>query len=226
MGGPLPACGCRAAGTWEDGPGGPPAGHEGGAGAPGAAGLSSSLTLSSCFPLNLSPRLSASLHVSVSAPLSTSLSPSLHDSVLTSLSFNAWNTRSPMIGILVSHLPGGSLLHNGDVIKNIHGGPERDWRQGAGLEQPVGAPGGTRVGRMTVTTIIITRTTPPGGELPPCFTDGDLEAQKCALTSRGPWRRRWLGLDLNLSPAGGRICRPSHPHPHGTTLCPFPRQKD
>lgn len=42
---PLQAAGAGAVGTWEDGPGGPPAGHEGGAGAPGAAKLLLSHTL-------------------------------------------------------------------------------------------------------------------------------------------------------------------------------------
>ena len=42
---PLQAAGAGAVGTWEDGPGGAPAGHEGGAGAPGAAKLLLSHTL-------------------------------------------------------------------------------------------------------------------------------------------------------------------------------------
>lgn len=86
--------GARAVGTWEDGPGGALAGHEGGAGAPGQPGLSLSYTplvpcLVSCL---VSPRFSASLHV-------LSLCASLHFSLRLSsrLCLSTPGTQSPIV---------------------------------------------------------------------------------------------------------------------------------
>lgn len=72
----LPSVGARAGGTWEDGPGGTPVGHEGGAGAPGAPSWSLSHTrcLSISVLLCLSPRLCLCVSLPLSPRLSTSLS--------------------------------------------------------------------------------------------------------------------------------------------------------
>lgn len=118
--------GARAVGTWEDGPSGAPAGHEGEAGAPGAAKLVL-FSHPARLLLSLSTSLRVSPHPSVSR--STSLSLSLHVSVFQRLehSHQLYEVR---FSICLEVHP----LHTREVIKSIFWRPERDWWQEAELE--------------------------------------------------------------------------------------------
>lgn len=111
--------GARVVGTWEDGPGGAPAGHEGGAGTPGAAELF--LPLTQCNPCLVSLHVSLSLLLSVSASLSTSFSLSLHfeHTSLLYVSLSTWNTQTPNVANSVFHRPGDSPLHTGGDQKYL-----------------------------------------------------------------------------------------------------------
>lgn len=118
---PFWCTGARAAGTWEDGPGGAPAGHEGGAGAQEAAELvlvSHSARLCLVSLLSLSTSLRVSPRPSVSR--STSLSLSLHVSV-----FQLLEHSHQLYEICFSTCLEVHPLHTGKVSK-VFSGDQRE----------------------------------------------------------------------------------------------------
>lgn len=159
---PSQPAGARAVGTWEDGPGGTPVGHEGGAGAPGAAELVlfSPRCLSISVLLYLSPRLCLCVSLYFIFPVSPRLYP--HSSVLQRLEHVV--TKCRKFGL---HLPGGS-----PPIRR-----PRAWRQGAGLEQPAG--------RLEVGRDQVSKSDNSALPIRQPHQVGNWEAQKCAVTWPG-----------------------------------------
>lgn len=159
---PSQSAGARAVGTWEDGPGGTPVGHEGGAGAPGAAELVlfSPRCLSISVLLYLSPRLCLCVSLYFFLPVSPRLYP--HSSVLQRLEHVV--TKCRKFGL---HLPGGS-----PPIRR-----PRAWRQGAGLEQPAG--------RLEVGRDQVSKSDNSALPIRQPHQVGNWEAQKCAVTCPG-----------------------------------------
>lgn len=126
---PSQPVGARAVGTWEeDGPGGTPAGHEGGAGAPGAAELvlsSHPVSLDQRLALSLSPRLCLCVSLYFFLPVSPRLYP--HFSVLQRLEHAVTKCRR------FGFPPAWRLTPSTAGLQVISGDPSA-WRRGAGLE--------------------------------------------------------------------------------------------
>lgn len=184
--------------------------------------------LASCFIFLSSWSLCISPHVSLHVSLHFSLpvSPRLcsHFSVLQHLEHMVTDCRKfgfPPAWRLIPCTT-GSEIFSGDPRNP--GGRKQDWNI---LWGPLEVDRGGQIIVKTIWAIHLVITQPHQvGSYHRISQMENLGAQKCAVTCPGSLEGKVAGPGFEPKPGGFPYCGPSHPHPHSTSLYPFPIHRD